>query len=221
MRNRESKFKACESCVCETAEYSDVMRKNPSLEAKIIKNNKHVKINNRLMNLTLAAGIIINLLIVISSVTLLIIQSSYDDTLITFGFALTIICLIVYFICNEVSRSLFNENSQLHREVVQAFEDSNYDYNKIFKWNSDSRAKEEICECVRCAGIAYASADFLSYYKDGSFSEECYFINNSFTGSPEGFRRYNNLIHDIEEYITNMRNSVVNWYLGKELRAWI
>ena len=88
-----------------------------------------------------------------------------------------------------------------------------YNARKYLEVNISSRSSkdiEEICERVRCAGIAYASADFLTYYKDGSFSEECYCINNSFTGSPEGFSRYNDFIHDIEEYITNMRNSVVN-----------
>lgn len=55
-----------------------------------------------------------------------------------------------------------------------------YNARKYLEVNIRSRNRndiDEICERVRCAGIAYASAAFLSYNKDGSFSEECYFIN--------------------------------------------
>lgn len=91
--------------------------------------------------------------------------------------------------------------------------DQYYNARKYLEVNIKSRDSddiEEICERVRCAGIAYASAEFLLYYKDGSFSEECYCINNSFTGSLEGFSRYNDFVKDIEVYIANVRNSVIN-----------
>lgn len=86
-----------------------------------------------------------------------------------------------------------------------------YNARKYLEVNIRSRNRndiDEICERVRCAGIAYASAAFLSYNKDCSFTEECYFINNSFTGTPKGFSRYNDFIKDMEDYITNIRNSL-------------
>lgn len=74
--------------------------------------------------------------------------------------------------------------------------------------NRRSTDIENICTRVRCAGVAYASADYLTYYKDGSFSEECYCKNNPLTGAPELFSRYNDFIKDLEEYIDNIRNIV-------------
>lgn len=91
--------------------------------------------------------------------------------------------------------------------------DQYYNARKHLEVNAASRDHadiEKICERIRCAGIAYASAKFLSYCKDGSFSEECYFVNNSFSGSPKGFSRYNDFVKELEVYITNVCNRRLN-----------
>ena len=78
---------------------------------------------------------------------------------------------------------------------------------KYLEINIQRNTGEDIdlmCEHVRYAGIAYASAEFNEYSKKGSFTEECFCRNNGITGEPESYSRFQEFLRETDEYIASI-----------------